>query len=389
MGPSPTPTSAARLLAPGRRVLAALAPPAAVVPPAAAALLVAATLLAPAASLPSIGRLAAQEALTGRALEAVAAYRDDHAAALVREYADLLSIPNVASDREGIRRNADEIVRRLEAAGVEAELLERPGASPVVYGALDVPGATRTLGLYVHYDGQPADPSNWTHAPWEPVVYTGSMEDGAEARGMPQDGEPVDPEWRIYARSAGDDKAPIGALIPTLRALRDAGITPTSNLRFLFEGEEEAGSTHLEAYLREWRERWDEVDLWLFFDGPVHQSGRPQLTFGVRGVTGMGLTVYGPTRPLHSGHYGNWAPVPGQMLADLLASMKDGDTGEVLVDGFYETVAPVGRAEREALAELPSYDDELRRELGLARTEGEGETLAERILLPSLTVRGL
>ncbi|HSR43068.1 MAG TPA: peptidase dimerization domain-containing protein, partial [Longimicrobiales bacterium] len=156
-----------------------------------------------------------------------------------------------------------------------------------------------------------------------------------------------------------------------------------------FEGEEEAGSTHLEEYLVEYRERLDEIDLWLFFDGPVHQSGRPLLTFGVRGVTGMDLTVYGPARSLHSGHYGNWAPVPGQMLADLLASMKDADTGEVLVEGFYDTVVPLGDEERAALDALPSYDDELRRELGLARTEGAPQTLAERLLLPSLTVRGL
>ncbi len=129
--------------------------------------------------------------------------------------------------------------------------------------------------------------------------------------------------------------------------------------------------------------------MWLFFDGPVHQSGRPQITFGVRGVTGMALTVYGPMRSLHSGHYGNWAPVPGQLLADLLASMKDGDTGKVLIDGFYDTVDPIGPQERAALDALPSYDAALKEELGLARTEGEPETLAERLLLPSLTVKGL
>ncbi len=93
------------------------------------------------------------------------------------------------------------------------------------------------------------------------------------------------------------------------------------------------------------------------------------LSFGVRGVTGMEVTVYGPTRGLHSGHYGNWAPVPGQMLANLLASMKD-DDGKVLIDGFYDTVEPLGDLEMEALRKLPRYDEELMRELGLARTEG-------------------
>ncbi len=112
------------------------------------------------------------------------------------------------------------------------------------------------------------------------------------------------------------------------------------------------------------------------------------LSFGVRGVTGMEVTVYGPIRGLHSGHYGNWAPVPGQMLANLLASMKD-DHGTVLIEGFYDTVDPLGPMELEALQKLPSYDAELKRELGLARTEGEPQTLPERLQLPSLTVRGL
>jgi len=112
------------------------------------------------------------------------------------------------------------------------------------------------------------------------------------------------------------------------------------------------------------------------------------ISFGVRGVTGMEITVYGPSRALHSGHYGNWAPVPGQMLASLLASMK-GDDGTVLVDGFYDTVEPLGDAECAALAALPKYDEEIKGELGLARTEGEPASLAERLLLPSLTVRGL
>ena len=102
----------------------------------------------------------------------------------------------------------------------------------------------------------------------------------------------------------------------------------------------------------------------------------------------MEVTVYGPTRGLHSGHYGNWAPVPGQMLANLLATMKD-DDGNVLVEGFYDTVEPLGAVEEEALQKLPNYDAELKRELGLARTEGEPMTLPQRLQLPSLTVRGL
>jgi acetylornithine deacetylase/succinyl-diaminopimelate desuccinylase-like protein len=321
-------------------------------------------------------------------LAAAREYREANGTRILADFAELLALPNIASDSLGIRRNADFILGRLRAIGVSAEALTLPGAPPIVYGKLLVPGAARTIGLYAHYDGQPADPSQWTHGPWEPTLYTAAMEAGGVPRAFPSAGERIDPEWRIYARSAGDDKTPIGALLAVLAALHDAGVTPTSNLKFFFEGEEEAESAHLRSYLETYRRRVDDIDVWLFLDGPVHQSGRPQIAFGARGVTGMQLTVYGPSRSLHSGHYGGWAPVPGQMLASLIASMKD-SAGNVLVDGFYDSVEPVGDAEREALARLPDYDAELKRELGLVRTEGEPATLAERLLLPSLTIRGL
>jgi len=346
-------------------------------------------LLAAVAAVAAAGILAAPASLAAQSpVEAVRAYREAHGAEILAEYRELLALPNVASDSAGVWRNAEYLRDRLDGLGFAAELLTLPGTPPVVFGQLRVPGATRTLALYVHYDGQPVDTAGWTHGPWEPTLYTRSMEAGGEPRPFPEPGEAVDPEWRIYARSAGDDKAPFAALFPVLDAFRDEGIAPTSNLLVFLEGEEEAGSPRLGEYLARHRGRLDEADIWLFLDGPVHPTGRPLITFGVRGVTALSVTVYGPTRPLHSGHYGNWAPVPGMMLSRLLASMKD-ETGRVLVDGFYDTVEPLGAEERAALDALPDTDPELMRELGLARTEGAPESLAERLLLPSLTVKGL
>ncbi|HSG07770.1 MAG TPA: M20/M25/M40 family metallo-hydrolase [Longimicrobiales bacterium] len=316
-------------------------------------------------------------------------YREAHEASLIRDFAELLSYPNVASDDENIRRTAAFIRDQLQQAGVTSELLEVPGAPPLVYGSLTVPGATRTLGLYVHYDGQPVNPDEWTHPPFDPTLYTGAIESGGTPIPLPRDGQAVDPEWRIYGRSAGDDRAPIAAILPVLRSFQGSGVLPTSNLIFLFEGEEEAGSPHLEEYLRSYRARFDPVDVWLFFDGPVHQSGRPLITYGVRGSMGMELTVYGASRNLHSGHYGNWAPDTPLVLADLLRTMKDPYTGEVLIEGWYDSVAPLGEAERAALATMPDYDAELKKELGLTWTEGQPESLPQRLLLPSLTIRGM
>lgn len=321
--------------------------------------------------------------------EVARAFREANEAAILQDFTELLSYPNVASDLEGIRRNADYIVGELEAVGVDAELLEVGDAPPIVYGELLVPGATRTLGIYVHYDGQPADPANWTHSPWDPTLYSASMEAGGEPIPAPPVGEPVDPEWRLYARSAGDDKAPIAAIVPVLQAFQAEGITPTSNLIFFFDGEEEAGSPNLREYIETYRDRLDDIDVWLFFDGPAHQSGRPQLTFGVRGVFGMEVTVYGATRNLHSGHYGNWAPDTPLVLAELLSSMKDPYTGDVRIPGWYDSVDPLGEEEQAALEALPPVDDQLKEEMGLGWTEGAPTTLPERLLVPALTIRGL
>jgi len=320
-------------------------------------------------------------------LAKVRAWREAHGAQIVQDYAAFLALPNVASDTEGIRRNAEYLRGELQKRGVDAEIWPLDDAPPIVFGEIITPNATRTLGVYVHYDGQPVDAAKWTHPPWEPTLLTRALEDGGTPRALPAPGEAIDPEWRIYARSAGDDKVPIATVLAALDALRASGIGLTSNLKLFFEGEEEAGSAHLREYMERYGDRLG-VDGWLICDGPVHPSRRPQLVFGVRGFTQFTVTVYGAIRYLHSGHYGNWAPNPAMLLAQLLASMKDAQ-GNVLIDGFYDSDAPIGEAERAAIAALPDYDGALRQELELAETEGGNAPLAERLLLPSLNVRGM
>ena len=315
-------------------------------------------------------------------------YREAHEVEILKDFAELLSYPNRAQDLDDITRAAEYIRDELLEVGVDSELLQLEGVPPIVYGELNVPGATRTLGIYVHYDGQPVDPSNWTHPPFEPTLYTAPIPQGGRELPMPDPGDPIDPAWRLYARSAGDDKAPIAALLPVLRAFRESGTQSTSNLILFFDGEEEAGSRNLPRYMETFKERLDPIDIWLFFDGPAHPSGRPQITFGVRGSMGMEVTVYGATRNLHSGHYGNWAPDTGVILSRLLVSMKD-ETGRVLVDGWYDTADLIGDEERAALAAMPAWDNQLKRELGIVRSEGEPESLPQRLMVPALNIRGI
>jgi acetylornithine deacetylase/succinyl-diaminopimelate desuccinylase-like protein len=176
-------------------------------------------------------------------------------------------------------------------------------------------------------------------------------------------------------------------MLTALDALKAAHVAPSINLKFYFEGEEEAESTHLKESLERNRDLL-KADAWIFCDGPVHQSRRMEVVYGARGVLPLELTVYGPTRALHDGHYGNWAPNPAALLATLLAGIRDPD-GRVSVAGFYDGVRPISDLDRRAIAQIPSVDPELRRSLGLARTEADDAPLAERIMLPALNLRGL
>lgn len=325
-------------------------------------------------------------------VQAVREYRMENEDRIVRELCEFLAIPNIASDTPNIQKNAAHLVEMLEARGIEAHLLPVSGRGPVVFGKLNSPEAKRTVIFYAHYDGQPVDPAAWADgAPFEPVLRSAAIEAGGKRIPFPENGADshgtYNDDWRIYARSASDDKSPIVALLAALDALRAKNIPLAVNLKVILEGEEEAGSTNLQKTL-ELHKNLLGADLLITADGPVHQSGRPLVFFGNRGDIGIDATVYGPVRALHSGHYGNWAPNPAMELSQLLASMKDQD-GHVLIHGFYDDVMPLGEAEKKALAEMPDIDADLERELGIAKPEGGGKKLAELIMEPSLNVRGL
>jgi acetylornithine deacetylase/succinyl-diaminopimelate desuccinylase-like protein len=328
----------------------------------------------------------------GQVVQEVRAYRMDNEKRIVRELREFLAIPNVASDTENIQKNAAHLVEMLEARGIETHLLPIAGRGPVVFGKLTTPTARRTIIFYAHYDGQPVDPAAWTNGkPFEPALRSDAIEAGGKRLPFPENGgkedRPYQDQFRIYARSASDDKSPIVALLAAIDALRARNIPLAVNLKFVLEGEEEAGSDHLQQTLELHKNLLD-ADLLITGDGPVHQSGRQLIFFGNRGDIGLDITVYGPVRALHSGHYGNWAPNPAMELARLLASMKD-PNGRVLIDGYYDDIAPLGEAEKKALAAMPQNDADLQRELGIAKPEGGGRKLVELLMEPSLNIRGL
>ena len=331
----------------------------------------------------------AQSVDAARPRDAARAWRTAHEATILREFTTLLSLPNVARNVADIHRNADTLVAMLQRRGVTARIITAADGFPAVYGELLTSGATRTMALYAHFDGQNVEPANWKTPPFTPTLRDKSLLDGGQPIPFPvaDGGAPAERQWRIYARSASDDKGSIITMLTALDALKAGGVKPSVNLKFFFDGEEEAGSPHLKDILQRHKALLG-ADAWIFCDGPLYQNGRNQVDFGDRGVTELELTVFGPSRPLHSGHYGNWAPNPGVMMAHIIASMRDED-GRILIKGFYNDVVPISATERKAIALLPNLDSTIRVSLALGRTEGSGARLSELIMRPALNVRGI
>jgi acetylornithine deacetylase/succinyl-diaminopimelate desuccinylase-like protein len=353
----------------------------------AGALLAAAPAQGPGGSAPATAGGAGAVGAVGAAGVAAQArgWRVRHEREVIAEFSELLALPNLASDGPNIARNAAAIQTMMERRGLRTRLLTLEGAPPIVVGETRAPraaGGRRTIAFYAHYDGQPVDPAAWKSPPWTPVMRdAGGREVDWRSAGA------IDPEWRLYARSAGDDKAPIVAMLAALDALREAGRSPAFNLQLVFEGEEEAGSPHLSAYLAKYPEVL-RPDAWVLCDGPVHQSRRMELFFGARGTVSVELTVYGPIKGLHDGHYGNWVPNPAVRLTHLIDSMRAED-GRILIAGFNDEVVPPTAVERAAVAAVPDAEPALRREFEIGSTEGDGAALNDLLMRPALNVRGL
>lgn len=307
----------------------------------------------------SIGMVAAQR--SAGTTSTVDSYVHQHEADIISEFTSFLALPNIASDASNIRRNTDALSRMLEKHGLKPQLLEYENAPPAVLAELPQTPGKKTVTFYAHYDGQPVQRADWKQDPWQPTTVAD----------------------RIYARSASDDKAAIIGLLTALDALRASQTELSVNLKFFFEGEEEAGSPHLQQILSRYADRL-QSDLWVICDGPVYQNGQPVVVFGSRGVVTAQFTTFGPNRPLHSGHYGNWAPNPIAELAQLITRMRNTE-GEITIPHFYDPVRPLTSAEKNALVHLPDLDAQLRSEFQLGRSEGH-DPLPQAIMRPSVNL---
>jgi acetylornithine deacetylase/succinyl-diaminopimelate desuccinylase-like protein len=303
-------------------------------------------------------------------MEAWKEYQNEHKDKFLNELLDLLRIPSVSADSKykgDVAKCAEAVKQSLLDAGCDmVEICETAG-HPIVYGEKIIDPNLPTILTYGHYDVQPADPLElWDSGPFEPVIKEG----------------------KIYARGACDDKGQMYMHVKALETMVKTN-TMACNVKYIIEGEEEVGSTHLAPFLEENVEKL-KADVVLVSDTSMISMEHPSIETGLRGLAYMEVEVTGPNRDLHSGVYGGAVANPITILCQMVASLHD-ENNHITVDGFYEKVAELTEAERTELNKAPFDLDEYKRELGISDVWGEkGYTSLERTgVRPTLELNGI
>lgn len=301
-------------------------------------------------------------------------------------YREFLRLPNDATYPDDILKLVEWMEPEFERRGFEIQRIPTDG-SPVLLAERRSESAEGTVLIYLQSDGQPVDRSAWEQEdPFVPVLKARRAEGGWADIGWEALEEEVDPNWRVFARSAADSKGPMAQFLAAMDILNQANHRFDFNLKVIVDTEEEMGSPNLPQAVIDNRERLA-ADMLLIFDGPPHSSNEPTVKLGARGIVTITLQTHGPRVPQHSGHYGNYAPNPALHLSRILASMKDAD-GRVVIPGYYDGVE-ISDDIREMLAAVPDDEVAIRKSMGIARSDSIGENLQESVQYPSLNIRGL
>lgn len=294
-------------------------------------------------------------------------YIDNNNEPYVERLMDYVRRPSISVQRIGIDEVAEYIADIMEKAGLETKIHPTNGC-PIVLGRRQESESAPTILFYGHYDVQPPDPLEaWISPPFEPEIRDG----------------------RIFGRGVGDNKGQHFAQILAIESFLACQPKLPCNVIVLLEGEEETGSSQLAGFIQD-NCLALKADLAVIADGPIHESGRPCILFGVRGVIGFELKASGANRDLHSGNWGGIAPNPLWQLVHLLASMKN-ESGEITIDGFYENVKSPTELELSHLSNLPDDADAIKKELGIKNLDpSTAKIFGERTaFLPTLTINGL
>ena len=309
------------------------------------------------------------------------------AKAVFADYLEYLTLPNVATQSAtDIEKVARWTATKYSEYGFNTQLLENNGM-PMLYADYMLAGKNApTLLFYAHMDGQPVNAELWEQdSPWQPVLKIEENDSWVEKPLSLLDKD-YDPNWRIFARSASDDKAPIMMLLAAINSLSTNKVTPSVNIKVLLDSNEEGGSPTLAKVIEKNKAQLS-ADAVVMLDGPMHPSNASTVVFGHRGATLVKLTVFGPNSDSHSGHFGNYIQNPAFLLSTLLAGMKN-ENGKVTIPNYYGD-APLSEETKQVLRDIPIDETALLARLGVAKSESVGGNYYESISLPSLNINGL
>lgn len=297
-------------------------------------------------------------------------YIKEHEGRFLEELFALIRIPSISAKTEhkdDMQRCARYWQEHLQGLGVQAEVYQTAG-NPIVYGEYIIDASAPTVLVYGHYDVMPAEPLElWKSEPFEPEIRDG----------------------HIWARGADDDKGQSMTQIKGFETAKALGLL-RCNVKFVLEGEEEIGSTHLEGFLTQYKDMLS-ADVILVSDTSMVSSEVPSLTSGLRGLAYWEIEVTGPNRDLHSGHFGGAVGNPINELCRLIAKIQDEHTGRIQIPGFYDDVVDLTNAEREMIAKVPFSEEAYCKAIDVDAVWGEEgySTLERNSCRPSFDVCGI
>lgn len=306
----------------------------------------------------------------------------------LEEFRQLLAIPCDAHFLKDIEKNVQWAEQAFAKRKFTTKRLETEIEIPLLLAERRSSNENaKTVLAYLQLDGQPVDSSFWFQdSPWKAQLKEQEVGEGwVDIPWESLKGE-IDPDWRIFARATSDAKGPVMMFLAAMDALEELGAELNYHLKVIMDFEEELGSPHLPKAVEKYRTELA-ADALVIFDGPRHVSNQPTLAFGARGIADVTLTVFGPTFPQHSGHYGNYCPNPAVRLSQLIASMKDAE-GRVTIPGFYDGIELDDKT-KTILSRVPDDENFIKTKLGIARPDGVASTLQEALQYPSLNVRGM
>jgi acetylornithine deacetylase/succinyl-diaminopimelate desuccinylase-like protein len=303
-------------------------------------------------------------------MEKLKTFQSQHKDRFLDELFQLLRIPSISArteHKDDMVKAATFIKDMLISNGADrAEVMPTDG-HPVVFASKTINAQLPTILIYGHYDVQPVEPVDlWNSPPFEPVIKDG----------------------KIYARGADDNK---GQLFMHLKAFESMVKTDTlpCNVKFMIEGEEEIGSVHLKSFCEQNKEML-KSDIILISDTTMLSPDIPSITVGLRGLSYLEVEVTGPNRDLHSGLYGGAVANPINVLAEMIAKLKD-NNNRVTIPGFYNDVIELSSDERNEMARAPFDINAYKKALDIDEVVGEsGYSTIERTgIRPTLDVCGI